>query len=115
MLEQVAEIRNIAEHWHLVDGERVVGLDHASNAHRSAVGHQDLRRGLLREQSGGAVLIRFALVGRRVFHVHIQEDRSFRSDLRSYGQAQERVDVGYSRRTAQLRLCHDGDAHALLH
>src|SRR5208283_448378 len=50
MLEQVAQVRDIPEQRYLRDVERVVGLDHAANHHRTAIGHQHLRGGLLGDQ-----------------------------------------------------------------
>ncbi len=58
-------------------------------------------------------LHRAAEVRRGVLHVHVQEDRAFRRDLRNHRQPQERVHVGHGWRSAQLRLGHDRHADAL--
>ncbi len=58
MLEQVAKVRDIPEQRHLRDAQRVLGLDHAANHHRAAVGHQHLRGRLLRDQGRVAADLR---------------------------------------------------------
>ncbi len=114
MLEQVAQVRKVAQQRPLRDVDRVLRLNDAADHHRAAVGHQDLRGGLLRNQF--RVALHFLTEVRRgVFHVDVQEDGVLRRDLRSHRQPQESVDVGHGRRTAQLRLRHDRHAHALLH
>jgi len=50
MLEQVAQIRDAAQQWNLINTDRVLGLDDATNHYRPAVGDQDLRSCLLRDQ-----------------------------------------------------------------
>ena len=69
---------------------------------------------LLGDQLGVALHF-LSEVGRRILDVYIQEDRILRSDLRSHGQAQERIDVGHRWRTTQLRLSHDRHAHTLFY
>src|SRR5882762_11207839 len=54
-LEQVTQQRHIAEQRHLAHIDGVVGLDDATNHHRSAIGHQHLRGGLLCNQGGVAL------------------------------------------------------------
>src|ERR1700679_1932346 len=49
VLEQVAEVRDVAEQRHLVDVDGVLGLDDAADHDRAAIGHEDLRGGLLRD------------------------------------------------------------------
>src|SRR5262249_27967753 len=114
VFEQVAEVRDISEQWHLRNVERVGGLDDAADHDRAAICDQDLSGRLLGNQ-GRVAIDRFAEIRRRVFHVHVQEDRAFRRDLRSHSQAQERVDIGNSWRTAQLSLRNDWYAHALFY
>src|ERR1700756_3624123 len=113
VLEQVAEERQIAEQRNLRNIDRVLGLNDAADHHRAAIRHQHLRRCLLRDQFGVALYF-LSEVWRGVFHVDVQEDGVLRSDLRSHRQPQERVHVGYGRRTAQLRLGHDRYTHTLL-
>ncbi len=112
VLEQLAKPWNAAQQGNLVHVDRVVGLNNAADDHRAAIGDQHLGGRLLRDQSGVAVN-RTAEVRRRVFHVHVQEDGTFRRDLRNYRQPQESIDVGYGWRPAQLGLGHDRHAHAL--
>jgi hypothetical protein len=50
VLEQVAQVRDVAEQRHLRDVDRVLRLDDAADHHRAAIGHQYLRGGLLRDQ-----------------------------------------------------------------
>ena len=63
--------------------------------------------------SVGLPLTGAAKVRRRVLDVDVQEDGAFRGDLRNHSQSQEGIDIGYGWRAAQLRLSHDGHAHAL--
>src|SRR6202521_5396127 len=110
--EQVAQPWNAAQQRNLRNANRVVGLNDATDDHGTAVGDQHLRGRLLRDQSGVTVDGASEVRG-RVLDVHIEEDRALRGDLRNHGEPQEGIDVGYCRGTAQLRLGHDGDAHAL--
>src|SRR6185437_10278487 len=114
VFEQVAQVRNVSEQWHLSDLCRVLRLHDTANHHRSTICHQNLRRGLLRNQLRVA-LDRMAEVGSCILHVHVQEDGSFRSNLWNHSQAQESIHVGHRRRTAQLGLGHDGNSYALLY
>ena len=101
MLEQVAKVRDVPEHRHLRNAQRVLGLDHAANHHRAAIGHQNLRGRLLRNQGWVAQSVFVAIVGQCVFHIHVEEDGPFRCDLRSHCQSQESIHVGSGRRSAQ--------------
>src|SRR5579862_4772163 len=114
VLEQVAQHRDAAQQRNLRDVDRVLRLDDAADHHRAAVGHQYLRGRLLRDQFGVALNL-LTEVRRGVLHVDVQEDRVFRSDLRSYRQPQESINVSHGRRTTQLRLRHDRHAHTLFH
>src|SRR5438105_4018425 len=99
MAEQVAEDRNVAEQRNLRNVDRVLRLDNAADNHGAAIGHQNLRGGLLRYQSRVA-LDGPAEVRRSVFHVHVQEDSVHRRDLRGDAKPQEGVHIGYGRRAA---------------
>src|SRR5207302_10293909 len=52
MLEYIAKQRNASQQRHLVNGHRVLGLDHAANHYRTAIRDQDVGGRLLRNQRG---------------------------------------------------------------
>src|SRR5713101_6511563 len=79
-LEQVAESRDIAQQRHLADVDRVLALVDPTDHDRATVGDQHLGSRLLCAYRRVA-LYRSTKVGRRVLSVHVQEDRTFRSDL----------------------------------
>src|SRR5271154_2291345 len=88
MLEQVAKVRNVSQERHLGYAQGVLRLNDATNHHRATIGDKHLRGGLLRDQFGVAADFH-AEVRQGILHVHIEEDGSLRSDLRSHGQAKE--------------------------
>lgn len=112
MFEQVAEDRNISEQRRLICADRVLRLDDTTDYDCSAIGHQDLRSGLLRQECRVATN-RGAEVRSRILDVNRQEYRVLHRDLRSNGQPQERVGVGGCRRAAQLRGSHDRNVETL--
>ena len=83
--EQVAQRGNVAEQWNLLDADAVLRLDNTADHNRSAIGHQHLRGSLLSDQCRVA-LNSAAEVRSGVLHIHVQEDRVLRSNLRSHGQ-----------------------------
>lgn len=93
MLEEVTEPRNAAEQRNLLNRYGIARLDDAADDHRSAIGDQDLRGRLLGDQSRVALNV-MAEVGRRIFHVHVEEDRILGRDLRNHRQPQKGVHVG---------------------
>src|SRR5450432_1518317 len=50
VLEQVAQVRDVAQQRHLGDVDRVLSLDHTTDDHRATVGHEDLGGCLLGDQ-----------------------------------------------------------------
>src|SRR6185437_5639692 len=90
VFEQVAQVRDVSKQGHLTDLCRILRLHDTANHHRSTIGDKHLRGGLLRNQLRVA-LDRMAEVRSCVFHVHVQEDGSFRGDLWNHGQAQESI------------------------
>src|SRR2546422_10337707 len=113
-LEQIAESWNISKQRHLRDVDRILSLDDTANNDGSTVSDQHLRSRLLRNQSRVA-LNRMPEIRCGVLDVHVQEDRSFRRDLRNHGQTQESVNVSNCWRTTQLCLRDDRNAHSLAH
>jgi len=98
VLEQVAEPRNAPEQGNLCHVDRVAGLDHAADNDRAAVGDQNLRGRLLRDQ-GRVATDRVSKVRSRVLDVHVEEDCVFDRDLRRNRKPQEGVDVARGRRS----------------
>src|SRR5205823_1672890 len=85
-LEKIANCRDVAEQRHLSNVDRVLSLDHTTDHDGATVSDQHLGCSLLCDQSRVA-LNRAAEVRRGVFHVHVEEDRAFRCNLRNHGQS----------------------------
>src|SRR5690242_4867490 len=113
-LEEVAEHRDVAEQRHLENVDRVLCLDDAADHDRAAIGDQNLRGRLLRDQGRIAADLT-AEVRRRVLDIDVQEDGVLDRDLWSDLQPERCLDVLGCRGTAQLRRGYDRDTYALLH
>src|SRR2546421_161945 len=93
-INQVPLQRNASQQRNLVDGHRVLGLDHSANHHRAAISNQDVGRRLLRDQRGvqlGAG--HTAEIGNGVFQVQLKKYGVVGGDLRRYLEPQECVNI----------------------
>jgi len=114
MLEQVAQVRNIASRGTCeIASEFCVWMTPPITTVPPSVTRTCVVAAADQGGVSGSVFV--AKIGQSVFHVHVEEDRSLRGDLRSHRQPQEGIDIGSRGRSANGGRRHDRYFRTLFH